>query len=103
MNIIDALKAIESELRPGITVECWMLSNGKMMRCVEVNEYRVFAKNNDEWAAAIEAWKVLADMPQTCEEFTDKYPETLRRNDDGDAKQDSDSDVRCDNVSGPTF
>ena len=46
MNLIDALKTIEAHMRQGMTIECWMLSNGAMMRKVEFNDGESFAANN---------------------------------------------------------
>ena len=38
MNLIDALKTIEAHMRQGMTIECWMLSNGALMRKVAFND-----------------------------------------------------------------
>jgi len=79
MNLIDALKTIEAHMRQGMTIECWMLSNGAMMRKVEFNDGESFAANNAEFADAINAVAVLATMPTTVDDFTDKHPEWLQK------------------------
>lgn len=78
MNLIDALKTIEDHLRPGMTIECWMLDNGHMMRKVSFNDGDAFAATNGEWEAAIKANMVLSQMPTTVEDFTDRYPLSVK-------------------------
>ena len=77
MNLIDALKTIESHIRPGVTIECWMLSNGQMMRKVSFNDGDSFAASNAEWEVAIKAVGALSQMPTTVEDFGDKYPQAF--------------------------
>ena len=77
MNLLDALKTIESHIRPGVTIECWMLSNGQMMRKVSFNDGDSFAASNAEWEAAIKAVGALSQMPTTVEDFGDKYPQAF--------------------------
>lgn len=78
MNLLDALKTIEAHLRPGMTIECWMLDNGHMMRKVSFNDGDAFAATNAEWEAAINANAVLSQLPTTLEDYTDKYPHSVR-------------------------
>lgn len=78
MNLIDALKTIEDNLRPGMGVECWMLDNGHMMRKVSFNGGDAFAATNGEWEAAIKANMVLSQLATTVDEFTDRYPHSVK-------------------------
>lgn len=64
---------------PGMTIECWMLSNGQMMRKVEFNDGQSFASTNSEWAEAIKATEVLARLPTSVDEFQSKHPNAFVR------------------------
>jgi len=77
MNLLDALKTIEAHIRPGVTIECWMLSNGQMMRKVSFNDGDSFAATNAEWEVAIKAVAALSQMATTVEDFGDKYPQAF--------------------------
>jgi hypothetical protein len=77
MNLLDALKTIEAHIRPGVPIECWMLSNGQMMRKVSFNDGDSFAATNTEWEDAILATATLAQLPTTVEDFGDKYPQAF--------------------------
>jgi hypothetical protein len=81
MNLLEALKTIEAHIRPGVTIECWMLSNGQMMRKVSFNDGDSFAATNAEWEAAIKAVAALSQMPTTVEDFGDKYPQAFVKRD----------------------
>lgn len=90
MNLLGALKTIESHIFPGMTVECWVLTNGKMMRKVSFNDSDFFAATNAELEVAIKAVAALSQMPTTVEDFCDKHQQpfaktgfpTERRTDD---------------------
>lgn len=69
MNLLDALSAIEEHLRPGMTVDCWMLESGEMIRRVIFNDGESYARTNTEWEAAIKATAILAGLPTTQEDY----------------------------------
>lgn len=77
MNLLEALKTIESHIRPGVTIECWMLRNGQMMRKVSFNDGDSFAATNDEWESAILAVADLSKLATTVEDFGDRYPKAF--------------------------
>lgn len=86
MNLDDALKTLEDNLRPGMSVECWMLSNGHMMRRVRFNDGETYASNTDEWETAIVATASIAGMPVSIEDYEKAHPECLRREGGQDAE-----------------
>lgn len=72
MNLLDALRTIEDHIRPGMTVECWMLGNGQMMRRVMFNDGETYASNVVEFETAILAIKSIAHMPVSIDEHMNK-------------------------------
>ena len=68
LHLLDALVTIEDCLLPGMTVDCWRVSNsGAMVRRVMLNsdghEIETFARTPREWLNAVEAVRVLAELP----------------------------------------
>lgn len=57
MNLDDALKCLAESFQPGMTVECWMLGNGQLMRRVRLDdsETEFYCANDEQLSMAINA------------------------------------------------
>ena len=53
MELIDALKTIEVYLRPGISIELWMMSTGQIIHKLGNNESDSFFSKIEEFDEAI--------------------------------------------------
>ena len=69
MTLIEALRTIEEHMLSGVHIECWMRPNGMILRRVMFNDGEAWARTTEEFAAAIEANRVLATIPTNEEDF----------------------------------
>ena len=60
MELIDALKTIEAHLKPGISIELWMMSTGQTIYRLGGEDDFSFFNTGEELVAAIEEATSLA-------------------------------------------
>ena len=80
MNIDDALRCIEQYIRPGMTIEIWQTTNCFIVRRVVFNDGETYADTPEKFAMAIEAVKVIAELPTTLEDFSEISGLDAKRN-----------------------
>lgn len=82
MNLDDALKCLAESFQPGMTVECWMLGNGQLMRRVRLDDSdtEFYCANDEQLSMAINAVAQLLTLAGSMDEWTRRFPNSVRSN-----------------------